>query len=146
MGYMDISTWSLYCKTKLKQTNESNSSKKPGTVDNHHSCMDYFPLLLWPFFAPQCRSLMNSAAPATEFIIFYMTLLLLMVNLNVCVSEDHKDEIFTQDRDEGETGRTDRLWVSLGVVGLSLLIQLSNVKGHLYTSGRAHRWGEPPPL
>lgn len=80
----------------------------------------------------------EAAAPATEFIIFYMTLLLLMVNLNVCVSEDHKDEI--QDRDG-----TDRLWVSLGVVGLSLLIHLSNVEGHLYASGRAHWWDEPPP-
>lgn len=28
MGYIDISTWILYCKTKLKQTNKSNSSKK----------------------------------------------------------------------------------------------------------------------
>lgn len=56
----------------------------------------------------------EAAAPATEFIIFYMTLLLLMVNLNVCVSEDHKDEIFTQERDEDEIGRTEMGQIDCG--------------------------------
>lgn len=114
--------------------------------------------------APQGRLLMNSAvivclvmgeaaAPATVFIIFSMTLLLLMVNLNVCISENHKGEIFfflhgTEMKMRQDGQRRDR-WIvgqPLAALGLSLLTHLSNIEDHLYASGLAHRWGEPPPL